>query len=117
MHWQKISTEQVVVTCWGESSHSDWADDFCEKMLARWILPTLDVSVMLFELGWDTVVAESDVSSAWREEEDIASFWMELYVGNDLSELFDVRWLQINQLVGQFVVLQAPEVDTQVVTG
>lgn len=48
--------------------------------------------------------------------EPIAAFWMKLGCRNDFSQLFHVRWFDVNDVEALILNVEIPKIDAQVVT-
>lgn len=86
-------------------------------MLARRVLLNHVFCGALVELGVYPEVAKADIALGTREEEYVRPPGVVLDMGNYLGQLLNVWRLQVNQVESENVVLQRPEVDSQIIGG
>ena len=68
-----------------------------------------------FELWAYTEITVADIAFGGGEQEDIWSHGVVLNVGDDLSQFFYIRRLQVNNVKGEQIILNAPQIDPQIV--
>jgi len=111
-----ISRVDVVVVDGGELGPANGVNNVSEEMSAGGVLFNHEFQRALVELRVDPKVAHTDVALRAREQEHITPTGMVLHVGNNLSQLLDIRRLQVNQVEGKHVVFQAPEVHPKIIS-
>jgi hypothetical protein len=84
-------------------------------VLPRGIFLDHEERAALVKLRANPQVTVADVPLARGEQEDVAAHGVVLHVGDHLGELLDVGRLQVDDVEGEQVVLDAPQVDAQVV--
>ena len=112
-----VTRINVVVVCGRELCPRDGIYNVGEEMLARRVLLNHVFCGALVELGVYPEVAKADIALGAREEEYIRPPGMVLDMGNYLGQLLNVWRLQVNQVESENVVLQRPEVDSQIIGG
>jgi hypothetical protein len=85
-------------------------------MLARGVLFDHVFRGALVELRVNSEIAQADIALGAREEEHIRPPGVVLNVSDYLGQLLDVRRLQVNQVESEDVVLQGPEVDSEIIS-
>ena len=112
-----VTRINVVVVCGRELCPRDGIYNVGEEMLARRVLLNHVFCGALVELGVYPEVAQADIALGAREEEYIRPPGVVLDMGNHLGQLLNVWGLQINQVESENVVLQRPEVDSEIIGG
>jgi hypothetical protein len=84
-------------------------------VLPRGIFLDHEERAALVKLRANPQVTVADVPLARGEQEDVAADGVVLHVGDHLGELLDVGRLQVDDVEGEQVVLDAPQVDAQVI--
>ena len=93
LYTEVVTWVNVPVVDWRELGAGDRVYDVREKVFPGRILLDHEFRRALVELGVDAQVAQADVPFGGREQEYVAAPWMVLDVGDDLGQLFNVRWL------------------------
>ena len=112
---QVVTRVDVIIVGGGELGPRNGVNYVGEEMLPRGVFFDHVLRGALVELRIHPQVAEADVAFGAREQEHIRPPRVVLDVGDHFGELLDVGRLQVDQVEGEDVVLQRPEIHSEVI--
>ena len=117
MDGEVVAGEDVVVVDGREFSPRYRVNNIRKKVLPTRILFDHKFSSKTLVFGVDSEIASGDVALGAGEKEDVGTFGVVLNMRYNLTQLLNIRRLQVHQVKSQIVVFNVPEVDAQVVGG
>jgi len=108
---QVISREEVTIRGERKLSASHVPDNVCEEMAQLGLQLLLKADGILCVIGWHSQVKQRHVT-LWRAvDELVGSTGVELNMGNNFVEVVIVAGTELNEVLGDGVVLQVPHID------